>query len=183
MLDVPLCYGGDFLRQARLSDAHKIAVLLKSAIADGSVLPVNEVQIAVEINTYYVYTVEGEIAALGKLTPYGEGAEIGKLVRDKCFQGRGLPNKLVRYMLEIACKQGFAYVFALSIKPRMWNFFEALGFSACQRQALPALWAACYDFTRPSQAYRLMLGQMGKAPSIPSFSGSLKLETDDAISI
>jgi N-acetylglutamate synthase-like GNAT family acetyltransferase len=60
-------------------------------------------------------------------------------------------------MIEEARLLGKKRLFALSIEPRMWEFFEELGFHRVDRNTLPEEWQRSYDFSRPSKAFLLAL--------------------------
>ncbi|MCB0353809.1 MAG: GNAT family N-acetyltransferase, partial [Bdellovibrionales bacterium] len=143
------------IRTAKLSDTHQIALLLRPTVQNASVLPVSEDQIAEHISQFSVYTVNSQIVALAKLTPYGSAVELGKFATLPRYQGKGRARELALYLLEKAKRKSFRSVFALSMNPVMWKFFEHLGFSETSRDKLPEEWSKQYDHSRPSKAFWL----------------------------
>ncbi len=140
------------IRKAVREDTHRISLLMKPAVEDRLVLPLSEDEIANSVEHYSVYTVNGEIVAAARLTEYGSMAEMGKFSTLPRFRGRGRAQELAVHLLEEARQQGREAVFALSTNPKMWEFFERLGFSHIDRSELPVEWARNYDFNRKSQA-------------------------------
>lgn len=149
----------NLIRRATLADTHQITLLLRPAMQDFSVLPLSENQIAEDIDNYSVYTVNGEIVALAKLSCYGRAVEIGKFATLPRYQGRGRARELARALIEQARQDSYEYIFALSTREKMWEFFENLGFKCVAREELPAEWASHYDFSRPSRAFKFVLNQ------------------------
>lgn len=145
------------IRPAKLSDTHQIALLLRPASQSSSVLPLTEDQIAADIARHSVYTVNGEIIAHAKLTPYGDMVELGKFATLPRYQGKGRARELAQYLIERAVGEGFRSIFALTTQERMGRFFMALGFDEVQRECLPLEWSASYDLSRPSRAYLMKL--------------------------
>jgi N-acetylglutamate synthase-like GNAT family acetyltransferase len=145
------CDYPNIIRKANISDTNQICLLMKPAVEDQAVLPLSEDQIAKSIGHYSVYTVNGEIVAAARLTDYGEYSEIGKFSMLPRFRGRGRANELARHLIEEARGSGKKGVFALSTNPKMWLFFERLGFEQIAREQLPDRWSAGYDFSRPSK--------------------------------
>lgn len=140
------------IRKAVREDTHRISLLMKPAVEDRLVLPLSEDEIANSVEHYSVYTVNGEIVAAARLTEYGSMVEMGKFSTLPRFRGRGRAHELAVHLLEEARQQGREAVFALSTNPKMWEFFEKLGFSHVDRSELPAEWAKNYDFSRKSKA-------------------------------
>lgn len=151
----------NIVRRGRLSDVTEIALLMRPYIASGSILPVDEEDLAREIESYFVYTVNGAIVATAKLADYGGAAELAKMCTLPRFQGRGRARRLAEMMIEEARARKLDYIFSLSIEPKMWQFFLGMGFDEVPRESLPAKWAESYDFSRPSKAFRLQLNSAG----------------------
>ncbi|MFN8392726.1 MAG: GNAT family N-acetyltransferase [Bdellovibrionota bacterium] len=145
------------IRRAELADVIDIAVLMKPSVAAGVILPVPEDEIAAHIESFFVYTVNGAIVASARLADYGEGCELAKFSTLPRFQGKGRARQLAIEMIEAARKLKKQYVFALSIEPKMWQFFEALGFHEAPRESFPLGWREGYDLHRPSKGFRLDL--------------------------
>lgn len=143
----------NIIRQGTLEDTHTLSLLMKPAIEEQALLPLTEDEIATEIHRYSLYTVNGEVVAAAKLTDYGSAAELGKFTTLPRYQGRGRARELARHLLVQAQEAGYQYVFALSTRPKMWDFFQGLGFTEGPREKLPEAWARNYNFNRPSRAF------------------------------
>ena len=147
------------IRRAVREDTHSISLLMKPAVEDRLVLPLSEDDIARSVEHYSIYTVNGEIVAAARLTDYGSMVEMGKFSTLPRFRGRGRAQELAMHLLEEAKAQGKQAVFALSTNPKMWEFFERLGFSHIDRSKLPEEWSRNYDFNRKSKALIFWISQ------------------------
>jgi N-acetylglutamate synthase-like GNAT family acetyltransferase len=141
------------LRPALLADVQHIYFLMKPSMEDGSLLTLSEEDIAADIQSYYVFTVNAQVVASAKLTRYGHAAELGKFSTLPRYRGGGKANQIALQLIERAQEEGLTYVFALSTKPKVWSFFERLGFYHIPRSELPTEWQKGYDFSRPSRAF------------------------------
>jgi N-acetylglutamate synthase-like GNAT family acetyltransferase len=142
----------NIIRKAVLKDTHNIMLLMKPAVEDRLVLPLSEDEVAQSIGQYSVYTINDEIVAAAKITNYDNMVEMGKFSTLPRFRGRGRAHELAIRLLDEAKRQNKEAAFALSTSPKMWDFFERLGFKHIDRKALPESWARNYDFTRNSRA-------------------------------
>lgn len=141
------------LRPATLADAPAIYPLLEAEVALGLIRPVEADEVARTAHQHLVWTVDGAVVGTVRLAPYGRWAEFSRFAMHPGYRGRGWARLLGSAVIEWAAELGYAELFALSIDPRMWRFFESLGFCAIEREALPAAWQAGYDFGRPSRAF------------------------------
>jgi len=147
----------NIIRRAELSDVMDISLLMKPYVRAGTILAVPEDELAADISSYFVYTVNNSIVAAAKLTVHGDAAEMAKFCTLPRYQGKGRAHELARLLIDTACKMKKRFLFALSVEPRMFDFFRNLGFSECSRQDLPQSWLENYNLARPSKAFRLML--------------------------
>ncbi len=145
------------IRKADLSDVMDIALLMKPYVQSSAILPVSEDDLAEDVTNFYVYTVNNSIVAAAKLTEYDNAAEMAKFCTLPRYQGKGRAHELAERLIETAKKIGKKSIFSLSIDPRMFDFFQNLGFSECDRHELPENWQKNYDLSRPSKAFRLMI--------------------------
>lgn len=143
------------IRRGTVRDVADIGRLLKPYIMEGTILALSDDEIAAVVESFFVYTVNDALVAASQLVDYGEAAELAKFCTLPRFQGKGRARELALRMLEVARLQDKQYVFALSIAPKMWAFFQSLGFSEMPREDLPNEWKAKYDFSRPSKAFAL----------------------------
>jgi len=142
------------IRQGRDGDLTDLLMLVKHAVQQGSVLPVSEATLAETIHDYFLYTVNDSIVAAATLIDYGKSAELAKFCTLPRYQGKGRAKTLALQMIEKAAELKKEYVFALSVNPKMWDFFLGLGFVETAREELPKGWCTQYDFDRPSKAFR-----------------------------
>ncbi len=142
------------IRQGRDGDLTDLLMLIRHDMQQGSILPISEESIAANIENYFVYTVNAAIVASATLVDYGECAELAKFCTLPRYQGKGRARQLAVQMIEKAAELKKDYVFALSVSPKMWDFFLGLGFEEVSRQGLSQVWQAQYDFSRPSKAFK-----------------------------
>ena len=143
----------NIIRKGKTSDVMDISLLMKPYVQTGAILPVDENQLAREIENYSVYTVNNSIVAAAKFTDYGNVAELAKFCTLPRYQGKGRAKELAEKLIENAKEMQKEYLFALSIEPRMFNFFKNLGFEESDRESLPKKWKQNYDLSRPSKAF------------------------------
>ena len=141
------------IRPARLEDITDMMMLLKPEIAAGRILPVEESEVESGLDFYRVYEVEGDLVGLARLKQYGTWAELSRFATLHRYRGRGRARELAVRLIEEAIQQKMDAVFALSVDPRMWTFFNSLGFVETSRENLPGSWKTGYDFSRPSKAF------------------------------
>lgn len=147
----------NIIRNGEISDVMDLALLMKPYSQAGSILPISEDELANEIESFYVYTVNNSMVAAAKLKEYGSAAELAKFCTLPRYQGKGRARELAGRMIQNARQAKKEYIFALSTEPKMFEFFENLGFKPHNRQDLPETWKKSYDMTRPSKAFRLKL--------------------------
>ncbi len=143
------------IRKGLISDVSDIEMLLRPYMRSGSILTVSEDSIAKEVSKYYVYTVNNSIVAIAKLTDHGEAFELAKFCTLPRYQGKGRARELANEMIKTAREADKDYIFALTIEPKMIDFFNSLGFVECDRDVLSGQWRQSYDMSRPSKAFRL----------------------------
>ena len=154
----------DEIRRGRLGDVTELSLLMRPSILAGLLLPTSDDEIAANISSYFIYTVNDALVACARLIDYGNTAELAKFSTLPRYQGKGRARDLTKRMIEEARIRGKDYVFALSVSPKMWEFFLSLGFSEASRETLPEAWKNGYDFSRPSKAFRLDLKSSNVIP-------------------
>ena len=145
------------IRQAKVKDTTDIALLLRPEIVAGRILPVDENTVEQNISHFWIYEVDGLLVGVARLKLFGNWAELAHFSTLPRYRGKGRARELALNMIDQARKMRTEAVFALSIDPRMWEFFQSLGFHETPRERLPAEWQAQYDFSRPSHAFLLEL--------------------------
>ena len=64
-------------------------------------------------------------------------------------------RELAEKMIQTVKNAEKDYIFALSVEPKMFEFFKSLGFKECERSVLPESWRDKYDMSRQSRAFKL----------------------------
>ncbi len=145
------------IRRANKNDVSEIAFLLKPHIQNNSMLPMSDDKILEQINTFSVYTVNGEIIAAAKLNDFGDGAEMAKFCTLPRYQRKGRARRLALNLIDQARQQGKQTLFSLSLEPAMWEFLLSLGFTETTYSELPESWLKNYNTSRGSKAFLLRL--------------------------
>jgi len=145
------------IRQAKVRDVTDINLLLNPEIEAGRILPVDENTVERNISNFWIYEVDELLVGVARLKPYGTWAELAHFSTLPRYRGKGRARELAQNMIDQARSQRIEAVFALSIDPRMWEFFQSLGFHEIPREKLPREWQSGYDFSRPSHAFLLEL--------------------------
>ncbi|MEE8396899.1 MAG: GNAT family N-acetyltransferase [bacterium] len=141
------------VRRAKIGDVTDITLLTRPEAEAGRIRPVEESEIEANIDSYWVYDIDGLLVGLARLKPFGEVAELAQFATLPRYRGKGRARELAQRLVDEAAAQGFRRVFALSVDPRMWDFFRSLDFQQVDRDALPENWQKEYDLARPSRAF------------------------------
>jgi N-acetylglutamate synthase-like GNAT family acetyltransferase len=141
------------VRPAEVKDVTDIALLLTPEIEEGRILQIDENEIERDIGFYQVYEIDGLLVGSARLKLFGRWAELAQFATLQRYRGKGRARELALKLIEQAIALKLEAVFALSIVPRMREFFRALGFREVERSVLPEAWRAGYDLTRPSRAF------------------------------
>jgi amino-acid N-acetyltransferase len=141
------------LRPAEVKDVTDIALLLTPEIEKGRILPIDENEIERDIGYYQVYEIDGLLAGSARLKLFGKWAELAQFATLPRYRGKGRARELALRLIDQAIELKLEAVFALSVVPRMWEFFRDLGFREVDRGVLPEAWRAGYDIARPSRAF------------------------------
>ncbi len=141
------------IRKAEIRDITDITLLLTPEIEAGRILSIDENEIEADIGYYTVYEIDGLLVGMARLKLFGSWAELAQFAMLPRYRGKGRARDLALKLIEQARAMGLRAVFALSIDPRMWEFFTSLGFQGVDRAQLPETWRAHYDMGRPSRAF------------------------------
>jgi N-acetylglutamate synthase-like GNAT family acetyltransferase len=145
------------IRRAKVQDVTDVNLLLNPEIEAGRILPVDENTVERNISNFWIYEVDGLLVGVARLKPYATWAELAHFSTLPRYRGKGRARELALSMIEQARQLNIEAVFALSIDPRMWEFFQSLGFHEIAREKLPREWQQGYDFSRPSHAFLMEL--------------------------
>ncbi|MFI5399745.1 MAG: GNAT family N-acetyltransferase [SAR324 cluster bacterium] len=141
------------IRPAEVKDVTDIALLLTPEIDQGRILHIDENEIERDIGYYRVYEIDGLLVGAARLKVYGNWAELAQFATLPRYRGKGRARELAVQLIEQARERKLEAVFALSVVPRMWEFFRDLGFREVDRGILPEAWRGGYDMSRPSRAF------------------------------
>lgn len=145
------------IRQGEVADVTDIALLLTPEQEAGRILKVDENEMEANIRSYWVYDIDGLLVGAARIKPFGKWAELAHFITLPRYRGKGRARELAMRLIREATIQGFEAVFALSIDPRVVEFFIDLGFREVTRDQLPAAWQEGYNMSRPSRATVRML--------------------------
>jgi amino-acid N-acetyltransferase len=125
------------LRPAELDDIGAIIGLIKPYEKNGTLKFRDRHLIEQEIDNFTVIEHDGVISGCASLKPYQNtrSAELGCLIVDKNFQGRGAGERLLKDAEKKATKLGLCFLFALSTRATHW--FIKRGFVETTNDRLP----------------------------------------------
>jgi amino-acid N-acetyltransferase len=128
------------LRQAGLGDIDAMSAMINRFAAQGLMLPKSTAELARSFRDFVVLAgPDGPVACAGLRVYTPQLAEIVGLAVHEDWQGRGLGPRLVAHLVEEARRLGVERVFAMALKP---GLFEGLGFRTIPREWLPEKVAA-----------------------------------------
>jgi len=109
-----------------------------------------------EIDSIYVYEVDGALHGSVCFQPYNEHqAEIAGLAVDEQYVELGIGGQLVSYIIDMARAQGFKELFVLTTQAFDW--FRQLGFEQKDISALPEKKRLAYDPRRGSRVLSISI--------------------------
>ena len=111
----------------------------------------------------FVYAIDHSIVGFAMLNVYENLGELAKFATFPRYQGRGIAKELAFALIQKAKELNLEGVFALSIDPKMGDFFQTIGFIEHPREKLPLSWQKNYDFNRPSKAFLLSFSESKSA--------------------
>lgn len=119
------------LRRARRRDAGNIFHMLRNAATRTEAVRFkSRDEVLANIDRFFVFEIDDSLIGCASLTPLGQGvAELGSVLVQPFYQGRGVGRKLVEYGQKLAAEQGYWRVIALSTQTAPF-FREVCGFAA-----------------------------------------------------
>jgi amino-acid N-acetyltransferase len=134
------------IRQAHRMDAGAIFQLLQRAMLNDEVARRTRSDIERQVNDYFLFEVDGHLAACAALHLYPEQdkAELAAVCVDPKFENQGIGGKLTQYAEALARKNQVRELFCLSTQA--FNFFvQKGGFQLGSPDDLPPLRRERYD--------------------------------------
>ncbi len=133
------------VRQAVVNDVPKIFELCNKNATKGLMLTRSKYKIITMLANFYVAeNSDGEVLGCAALSPlWTDMAEIMALAVDDTQQGKGIGSKIVKSLVDRACKLGFPKVIALTYQV---EFFKHLGFKVTNKDNFPRkMWRECLE--------------------------------------
>lgn len=146
---------GDLYEGIRRADVHDVAgihELIAPLIKLGTLIDRPKAMLEKDIDSYFVYTRDNHIVAVGQLKQFENGfAEIGCLVVNKDYRSRGRGDAILGYLERLCLLNGCSTVFVLSTQTMEW--FVERGFDEVDVDRLPPSRQQTYNYARRSKIY------------------------------
>ncbi len=138
------------IRPAQPEDAAAIVGLLDPYVADGIVLPRTLGEVSASASDFLVAEADRRVVGAVAVRDYGHYlVEIRSLVVSTTVAGQGLGSDLVAAAVELARQRGARRVFALTLRP---GLFERQHFLQVDRDLFPQkVWADCINCPKRSR--------------------------------
>lgn|GEM_PF-5792647 len=144
-------------RNALVSDADEIKLLLSPYVYSKQVLEMPEKEILNNISNFYLETYNDQIISMCLIKKYTQSVEIGKLCTIPRYQGQGKAVNMIKTVFNLYKDSDFKYLFLLSTNEYLQNLLISIGFKEKERNLLDLKWQKNYDFSRASKAYIKLL--------------------------
>jgi amino-acid N-acetyltransferase len=148
------------IRTAQRKDARGIAALIKTSVENEELLPRSLAEIEQHIGNYYVFDVDGHLAACIAVHPYPDQgqAEMACLCVSAKYENQGIGGRMMQYVEEQARQARLGELFCLSTQAVNY-FVQKGGFRLATPDDLPARRRQLYDASgRRSQVLAKKLG-------------------------
>ncbi len=135
-------------------DIPSVLTLMRPFIQSGKLLPRTQEDIALAMDDYIVYELDGGIHACAALHYYDDGqAEIAAVAVDESYNHMGIGPKMIEQLISQAKVKKAASIFIMTTQAIDW--FEKLGFTEDKIESLPKERRAKWSPDRNSKVYRL----------------------------
>ena len=158
---------GDYriMRQAEVGDVAAIVELIRPLEEAGLLVRRRRDRLEAEIGRFFVAELDGIVIGCSALYPHGDAVELACLATHPSHRrrvgGRTLGERILSHAEDMAARQGFRRMFALTTRAEDW--FADHGFQPAALEALPSSKQALYNFQRNSKAMLKELGGGGAA--------------------
>ena len=127
------------IRPLHEDDIPELLSMIARCVVDAKLVQRTYESIRDNLHSYYVYTLDDTIVGCVALYPYPAEscAELGCLFIKKNYEGHGYGRAMCRFVEDIARRQGFRWLFALS-QSAVDYFRHRLHYSPLPRTVLPA---------------------------------------------
>ncbi|SCW48015.1 amino-acid N-acetyltransferase [Paenibacillus tianmuensis] len=129
-------------RKATAQDIDTLYDIIQGYAEQGIMLPRTKETLSVQLDTFVVAEIDGQLVGCGSLTRLGQDlVEIRSLGVSDGYKGQGIGKALVNSLLHEAKKQGIPKVMALTYEVA---FFERNGFAVVEKDIFPEkVWRDC----------------------------------------
>ncbi|WP_010495614.1 N-acetyltransferase [Paenibacillus elgii] len=129
-------------RQATAQDIDTLYDIIQGYAEKGIMLPRTKETLSVQLDTFVVAEIDGQLVGCGSLTRLGQDlVEIRSLGVSDGYKGQGIGKALVSSLLHEAKQQGIPKVMALTYEVA---FFERNGFTVVEKEIFPEkVWRDC----------------------------------------
>jgi len=150
----------DGMRRAKYHDVPGILRLVEPHARAGILKERTPSQIEAGIKSYYVYTRDSLILAVGQLERFENARmEIGCLVVAKDYRSQGKGDAMLSFLERVSLRAGARVVFVLSTQSMDW--FLERNYEEAGVEMLPHSRRSSYDYTRKSKIYRKEITERG----------------------
>lgn len=129
-------------RQATAQDIDTLYDIIQGYAEKGIMLPRTKETLSVQLDTFVVAEIDGQLVGCGSLTRLGQDlVEIRSLGVSDGYKGQGIGKALVNSLVHEAKQQGIPKVMALTYEVA---FFERSGFTVVEKEIFPEkVWRDC----------------------------------------
>ncbi|KZE75667.1 acetyltransferase [Paenibacillus elgii] len=129
-------------RQATAQDIDTLYDIIQGYAEKGIMLPRTKETLSVQLDTFVVAEIDGQLVGCGSLTRLGQDlVEIRSLGVSDGYKGQGIGKALVNSLVHEAKQQGIPKVMALTYEVA---FFERNGFTVVEKEIFPEkVWRDC----------------------------------------
>ncbi|MFB6363021.1 N-acetyltransferase [Paenibacillus elgii] len=129
-------------RKATAQDIDTLYDIIQGYAEKGIMLPRSKETLSVQLDTFVVAEIDGQLVGCGSLTRLGQDlVEIRSLGVSDGYKGQGIGKALVASLLHEAKQQGIPKVMALTYEVA---FFERNGFAVVEKEIFPEkVWRDC----------------------------------------
>ncbi|KEQ27144.1 N-acetyltransferase [Paenibacillus tyrfis] len=129
-------------RKATAQDIDTLYDIIQGYAEKGIMLPRTKETLSVQLDTFVVAEIDGQLVGCGSLTRLGQDlVEIRSLGVSDGYKGQGIGKALVNSLLHEAKQQGIPKVMALTYEVA---FFERNGFTVVEKEIFPEkVWRDC----------------------------------------
>ncbi|WP_163858294.1 N-acetyltransferase [Paenibacillus elgii] len=129
-------------RQATAQDIDTLYDIIQGYAEKGIMLPRTKETLSVQLDTFVVAEIDGQLVGCGSLTRLGQDlVEIRSLGVSDGYKGQGIGKALVNSLVHEAKRQGIPKVMALTYEVA---FFERNGFTVVEKEIFPEkVWRDC----------------------------------------